>query len=118
MCLKTHFWDLLVIEFDIFCNKPNNLIETGVAKMKLKLFLVASVFFLFGCQKIWIKPGGGQQEFAQDSYSCQQANQQRVAGTQSVWNGSAYVNQYSNTVQTNWQMYDSCMMSKGWTIQR
>jgi hypothetical protein len=86
--------------------------------MRLKLLIVVGTFFLFGCQKIWVKPGGNQQTFAQDSYACQQANQQRNSGTKSVWNGSAYVNQYSNTVDTNWQMYDSCMMAKGWTVQK
>lgn len=84
------------------------------------IFIIAAVMLgLCGCALptyTWVKPGGTQQAFAQDRYTCLQSSQQRVAGTrQQAWSGQqeAY-----NEVQVNDQMFVACMNAKGWTQQR
>lgn len=79
---------------------------------------ISLVFILSACATPasyqWIKQGASDNDFAKDRYACLQESQQRVSGS--------YVNRYggssSNTVVTNETLFESCMNSRGWRLQR
>jgi hypothetical protein len=70
---------------------------------------------LAGCaQPMWVKPGASQSDFSSDRYTCLQESQQRIAAAQvNVYGGAAI-----NRVQTNEQLFASCMNAHGWYLQR
>ncbi len=72
------------------------------------------IFALAACAPpLWVKPGGSQNDFSKDKYTCMQQAQQREAG--------ASFNRYgfsaSDTVVTNEKLFASCMNSRGWYLQ-
>jgi len=89
------------------------------AMRMVKRFIAAvpALLVLFGCaaqQKVWVKPGLTQEQFAKDRYSCMQQSQQRVS--------AAFVNEYggssSNHVITNANLFSACMSAQGYTLQQ
>lgn len=82
---------------------------------------VILVLSLFACaQAVWVKPGASQQDFSRDQYACLQSSQQQVSGTRAQFDGSCNCMRqmpFSET-QPNAQLYNSCMGSKGWSLQR
>ena len=77
---------------------------------------ILGLILLSGCaqqQYIWVKPDASQNDFNVDNYTCLQEAQQRV-GRASV---NAYYGEAVNTVQTNQQLYVSCMNAHGWQIR-
>ena len=81
----------------------------------LPLFVIAA---LTGCASMnfgWYKPGGSQQEFAEDKYECMSKSQMEASG--------AYVNAYggaaSSQTTTNLPLFQACMQAGGyaWTSQ-
>lgn len=88
---------------------PLNIYKTA----PLAISLVALIS-LTGCaQKLWVKPGASQNDFASDKYACMQESQQQQS--------SAAVNAYGGAAQsgtvTNVYLFNSCMNAKGWSLQ-
>ena len=83
----------------------------------MKQHYIAFIFpFLFaGCahNNVWVKPGASTNEFNVDKYDCMQQSQQKSSG--------AFVNPYGGVASsgsiTNWNLYNSCMNAKGWSLQ-
>ena len=74
---------------------------------------IAAAAIVAGCAPmVWQKPGGTQDEFARDRYTCLQESQQRSSG--------AVVNQFggaaSSTMVTNQGLFGSCMNAHGWYL--
>jgi hypothetical protein len=69
---------------------------------------------LAGCNMVWVKPGGTQQGFAGDRYTCLQQSQQQQS--------SAYINPYGGVAGsgsvTNNGLFNACMNAHGWYLQR
>lgn len=81
-----------------------------------KYYLVLLVV-LAGCantnNNVWFKPGASTNDFEADKYACLQQSQQQQGG--------AFVNQYGGAARTgqvtNWNLYNSCMQARGWSLQ-
>jgi hypothetical protein len=74
--------------------------------------VAACVLALGGCAtQVWDKPGGTTQEFNTDTYQCQRENQ---GGAVAVPVGNAV----AAVPVTNWDMYNACMMARGYTLRR
>jgi len=62
---------------------------------------------------VWVKDGASTNDFEADKYACLQQSQQQQ--------GVAVVNQYGGAARngqvTNWNLYNSCMQSRGWRLQ-
>ena len=73
------------------------------------------LFLLAGCanNNVWYKPGASTNEFNVDKYDCLQQSQQQSS--------TAVVGQHvgfaSNGWVTNWNLFNSCMNAKGWSLQ-
>ena len=63
---------------------------------------------------IWVKPNSTDQDFKKDSYVCLKESQQRV----SEYSREGRSASSSSTVQTNDSLYNACMQSRGWTLER
>jgi hypothetical protein len=80
-----------------------------------RIAVVVFLIFLAGCanNNVWVKEGASKNDFESDKYSCLQQSQQQE--------GSAVVNQYGGSARngavTNGILYNSCMGSKGWSLQ-
>jgi len=82
-------------------------------------FIVIAVFMLVaGCatnknNNVWVKDGSSTNEFETDKYDCMQQSQQHQ--------GAAFLNSAggvaTNGQITNWNLYNSCMSSRGWSLQ-
>ena len=93
--------------------------------MKLRIAVVSSfVFLLVSCaQMVWIKPGAGQNEFAQARYECLQ-NSQQQRSTATYNNSGGYVSPMASSqgyatsgAVTNEQLFGACMNAKGWYLE-
>jgi hypothetical protein len=60
---------------------------------------------------IWDKPGGTAQQFNVDKYQCVHENQ---GGAVAVPVG----NMVAAVPVTNWDMYNACMMARGYSMRR
>lgn len=63
---------------------------------------------------LWVKPGASQSEFAKDKYDCIQQSQQRVAGFSINKSGGSA----SDTMQTNENIFATCLNARGWYLTR
>jgi hypothetical protein len=84
-----------------------------------KLFPAAAAFCLAAslcacASPTWVKPGATQAEFAQDRYACMQQSQQRVSAAYVGQSGGAA----SSNMVTNGNLFDACMTSTGWALQK
>jgi hypothetical protein len=84
-------------------------------KQTSKLMFIMLLFLFAGCahNNVWVKPGASTNEFNVDKYDCMQQSQQESSG--------AFVNPYGGVARsgsiTNWNLYNSCMNAKGWSLQ-
>ena len=84
-----------------------------------RIVVASSIILLSACanNKIWVKPGASQTEFAHDKYACMQQSQHRV----STANVTADVNQFRGSsdsrVTTNEDLFSACMNAQGWYVQ-
>lgn len=81
--------------------------------MRNVVWLGVVAVLVSGCAPmVWTKPGGTQDEFSQDKYTCLQESQQRTSG--------AVVNQFggaaSSSMVTNTGLFGSCMNARGWYL--
>jgi hypothetical protein len=86
---------------------------TRRTKVSAALIFAVNVWLLFfiGCapqQKVWVKQGASTQDFNQDKYRCIQES------TRKGYSGNAYG--YSGGEYTNWNVYNACMESAGWSL--
>jgi hypothetical protein len=84
--------------------------------MKQHFFPYVLLFLLVGCahnNNVWVKSGASTNEFNVDKYDCMQQSQQKSSG--------AFVNPYGGVASsgsiTNWNLYNSFMNAKGWSLQ-
>jgi hypothetical protein len=91
--------------------------------MKINKYIVGLILslLLLACAGTqWVKPGATQESFGRDRYACLQSSQQQVSGTRAQWDGECNCMRQMpfSEVQTNGTMFDACMNSKGYTLQR
>jgi hypothetical protein len=82
--------------------------------MKHRYITLVLLCSFAGCaNNVWYKPGASANDFEADKYTCLQQSQQQAS--------SAAVNQYGGAAQsgsvTNWNLFNSCMGSKGYSLQ-
>jgi hypothetical protein len=78
---------------------------TGFAVLFGLLTVIAS-----GPNMVWVKRGSTQQDFNQDKYACMQQSQQPYYDRAGAYSSSG--------VNTNMNLYNSCMEARGWSLQR
>lgn len=69
----------------------------------MKLFFVLISLVLTGCAELnagWYKPGGSQQDFAQDQYGCMSGSQMQVSTSNVNGTGSTYYGATNTTCNT------------------
>ena len=66
-----------------------------------------------GPNNVWVKPGSSEQDFNKDKYECMKENQKQVS--------SGYGNRYgastSSDVVVDWNLFNHCMVARGWSLQ-
>lgn len=80
------------------------------------LVIVPILIGVAGCgQRVWVRPGGTQEELSRVRYLCLQEAQQREAQSKSAGNvQGAYRSASIDTTVTNSTLFNACMNSHDW----
>ena len=82
---------------------------------KIILPIAILTIVLTGCATNWSKPGATQQSFSQDKYQCLQQSSYRQETVRQVWTGSSYKPVYDNNIQQDPNLFNTCMMARGYS---
>ncbi len=85
-----------------------------VRLMVVGLVVFFGVLTIIGCRSMaWFKPGATEAEFNKDVYECMRENQQVVSRTY----GNRYGVGSSSGVTVSEEMYNACMMARGYSLK-